>query len=172
MNWSSLTCADQFRWLVSANSSTTMPSFINRSRLVAGFSWLVGRTALNNASPSPWTRMEITVSFPCFLAGKTGPLLLEMLWGLWGPHFLPDASESILVDSSLSSLIHILAGEWSLITRISAFPRRWTHYGLWILRLTLRLLQSEMYWCGSQFVHVSGLALTIEHGFSHVRSAH
>ena len=53
--------------------------------------------------------MEITVSFPCFLVGETGPLLLEMLWGLWGPRFQPDAS--ILVDSSLSSLIHILAGE-------------------------------------------------------------
>ena len=51
--------------------------------------------------------MKITVSFPCSLAGARGPLLLEVLWGLWGPLFLPDAS--ILVDSS--SLIHIHAGE-------------------------------------------------------------
>jgi len=53
--------------------------------------------------------MEITVCFACLLAGEMGPLLLELLWGLWGPRFQPDAS--ILVDSSLSSLIHILAGE-------------------------------------------------------------
>ena len=65
--------------------------------------------------------MEITASFPCFLAGETGQTLLEVLWSLWGPIFLPDAS--VLVDSSLSSLIHILAGEGLLITRISAFPR-------------------------------------------------
>ena len=39
----------------STNLSTTMPSFISHSRLVAGFSWLVGRTVLNDASPSPWT---------------------------------------------------------------------------------------------------------------------
>jgi len=52
--------------------------------------------------------MENTISFPCFLPGETGPLLLE-LWGLWGPRCLPDAST--LVDSSLSLLIHILAGE-------------------------------------------------------------
>ena len=171
MIWSSLTSANQFFWwLVSANSSTIMPSFISRSRLVAGFSWLFGHTALNNASPSSWTRYGNHCQFSLFLGWKNGSVTLGNAMGLWGPRFQPDAF--ILVDPSLSSLIHILAGEWSLITRISAFPRCWTRWGLWILRLTLRLLEPDKLFMQFTVLHVSGLALTTENGFNHVWSAH
>ena len=88
MNWSSLTSANQFFWwLVSANSSTTMPSFISHSRLVAGFSCLVGCTALNNASPSPWTRYGNHRQFSLFLGWKNGSVTLGNAMGSMGSTF-------------------------------------------------------------------------------------
>jgi len=44
--------------------------------------------------------MEITASFSCFLAGETGPLLLELLWRLLVPCFLLAAF--IFLDPLLS----------------------------------------------------------------------
>jgi len=171
MNWSSLTSANQFFWwLVSANSSTITPSFISRSRLVAGLSWLFVRTALNNAPPSPWTRYENHCQFSLFLGWRDGSVTLGNAMGSMGSTF--PTWRLYFGWSSLSSLIQILAGEWSLITRISAFPRRWTHYGLWILRLTLRLLEPDKLFMQFTVLHVSGLALTTENGFNHVWSAH
>ena len=87
MNWSSLTSADQFWWLVSANSSTTMPSFISRSRLVAGFSWLVGRTALNNAPPSLWTGYGNHRLFCLFVGWRDGSVTLGTAMGSMGSTF-------------------------------------------------------------------------------------
>jgi len=113
MSWRLLTSIDQLLRLVSANLLTVMSSFRGLSGLSADFLWQVGGGARCSTKLLHPCRSDMRMGGTCspFFASATGPLRLELLWGPSVQH-----ATLILVDSSLGSSVHILDGEWLLIT--------------------------------------------------------